>query len=170
LEILQGAETEILKDGSIDMTRADRAKLDYVIGSVHSAFKLERKEQTARVLKAIENGIDILGHPTGRRIMGKGRTGIDVDLEQVAIKAKSAGVLLEVDGTPDRLDLWGEAIQACRQQGATFVIDSDAHSISELKFMEYGVMQARRGWLTRKEVANAQPLSSFSRFLGHSKK
>ncbi len=170
LEVLHGAETEILKDGSIDMTRADRAKLDYVIGSVHSAFKLDRKEQTARVLKAIENGIDILGHPTGRRIMGKGRTGIDLDLEKVADKSKETGVLLEVDGTPDRLDLWGEAIQTCRQHGANFVIDSDAHSIAELMFMKYGVMQARRGWLTTNEVANAQPLSSFSKFIGHSKK
>ena len=170
IEILQGAETEILKDGSIDMSRADRAKLDYVIGSVHSAFKLERKEQTTRVLNALDSGIDILGHPTGRRIMGRGRTGIDIDLEKVAAKAQEVGVLLEVDGTPDRLDLWGEAIQTCRAHGATFVIDSDAHSISELMYMEYGVMQARRGWLTPKEVANAHPYSSFAKFLGHSKK
>jgi DNA polymerase (family X) len=170
IEILQGAETEILKDGSIDMTRADRAKLDYVIGSVHSAFKLERKEQTERVLKAMESGIDILGHPTGRRIMGKGRTGIDVDLEQVAQKAKQTGVLLEVDGTPDRLDLWGDAIHTCRAHGADFVIDSDAHSIAELMFVEYGVTQARRGWLTTKEVANSWPAADLRKRLGHSQK
>ena len=168
MRILQGSELEILKDGKLDLTRDARAGLDFIVGSVHSAFNIPKKEQTKRVLKAMDSGIDILGHPTCRRI--KDRPPIEIDLEAVADKAKETGVLLEIDATPDRFDLWGETIHVCRERGARFVIDSDAHSVTGLAHIPFGVTQARRGWLTAEGVANTQPLRDLEKSLGHAKR
>ncbi|HLE46816.1 MAG TPA: PHP domain-containing protein, partial [Candidatus Thermoplasmatota archaeon] len=168
MRILQGSELEILKDGRLDLTAKARAELDYVVGAVHSAFKLGKKQQTARVLRAMDSGIDILAHPTGRRIQK--RPALELDLEAVADKAKETGVLLEVDATPDRLDLWGDVIQVCRERGARFAIDSDAHAVAELDFVPFGITQARRGWLTSADVANAQALPQLMKSLGHAKR
>lgn len=168
MKLLQGSELEIRKDGSLDMTKADRERLDYVIGAVHSAFALDRKEQTARVLRAVEGGIDILAHPTGRQIGT--REPIELDLERVAHKAKERDVLLEIDGTPLRLDLSGESIHAAADRGAHFVASSDAHAVPQLDYIRYAVVQARRGWLAPSRVANAQPLGTLERFLGHARR
>ncbi|MBI2078832.1 MAG: DNA polymerase/3'-5' exonuclease PolX [Euryarchaeota archaeon] len=168
LRILQGSEMEILRDGRLDLDAEARRGLDYIVGAVHSAFGLGKREQTARVLKAMDSGIDILAHPTCRRV-GK-RPAIELDLEAVADKAKETGVLLEIDATPDRFDLWGEVVQVCRERGARFAVDSDAHSVPELDYVPFGVTQARRGWLTARHVANTQPLKALLRDLGHAKR
>lgn len=168
MTILQGCEVDILKDGSLDLTSKARSALDYVIGSVHGSFKLPREEQTRRVLAAMDAGIDILGHPTARKILE--RPSIELDMERVAEKAAERGVLLEIDATPDRIDLWGELVKLGRDRDALFVIDSDAHSVSELEHMPFGVTQARRGWLERRHVLNAQPLAQLRKHLGHAKR
>jgi DNA polymerase (family X) len=168
MTILQGCEVDILKDGTLDLSDETRAELDYVIGSVHSAFKLDKETQTRRVLAAMDAGIDIYAHPTGRRI--NKRPSIEIDLEAIAAKSKETGVLLEIDATPDRVDLWGEAIAVCHEQGAGFVLDSDAHSVEELDLIYVGVVQARRGGLEARHVANTLPLSGLRKHFGHGKR
>lgn len=168
LTILQGCEVDILKDGRLDLGRTTLGALDYVLGSVHSSFQLPRKEQTDRVVRAIESGIDVLAHPTGRKVLT--RASIDLDMELVAEAAAERGVLLEIDAAPDRLDLWGEPVKVCRDAGARFVIDSDAHSVDELGHIPLGVTQARRGWLEPRHVLNAQPLSVLRKHLGHARR
>lgn len=163
--ILQGCEVDILKDGRLDLDPKTLGGLDYVLGSVHSSFQLPREEQTRRVLRAIESGIDVLAHPTGRKVLA--RPSIELDMERVAEAAAERGVLLEIDAAPDRLDLWGELVKVCRDAGARFVIDSDAHSVEELGAIALGVTQARRGWLEPKHVLNSQPLSALRKHLGH---
>jgi DNA polymerase (family 10) len=168
MRILQGCEVDILKDGKLDLPTQARADLDYVIGSVHSAFNLPKDEQTKRVLAAMDAGIDVYAHPTGRKVLK--RPSIELDFEAAADHAAQRGVLLEIDAAPDRIDLWGEPVQVCHLRGAKFVIDSDAHSTQELEFMYVGVVQARRGWLEAKDVLNTQPLATLQKHLGHTKR
>lgn len=167
LTVLQGAELDILKDGSLGLDRASQRRLDYVIGSVHSAFRLPAAEQTERLLAAIGNGIDILGHPSGR--MFPRRPGIEADWPRVYQAAKDAGVLLEVDGTPDRLDMSGDQVRIARGVGCRFTVDSDAHATGELEQIRYGVIQARRGGLEARHVANAGSLRQLVKCFGHAR-
>lgn len=151
--ILRGAEVNILKDGKLDIKDSELKKLDVVGAAVHSAFGLKREEQTKRVIKAIENpNIDILFHPTGRVIHK--RDPYDIDMEAVIDAAKETGTILEIDSFPDRLDLKDEHIRLGKKRGCMFSIDSDAHAIPHLKYTEFGVAQARRGWLQSKDVIN----------------
>lgn len=167
LRIFQGAEINIRKDGTLDLDSKVRSELDYLVGSVHSAFKLEEKAQTQRVLDAMDAGIDILGHPTGR-LLGE-RDSIEINLDRVAEKAKDRGVPLEINASPFRLDLWGDAIKSARDAGAKFILNSDAHTLEGLDAMPFGIVQARRGWLIRSDVVNAQPTRIFERLIGHAK-
>lgn len=168
LTILQGSEVNIKKSGDLDLTPKVRAELDYVIGSVHSSFTLDPKEQTDRILKSIETGIDILGHPTGR-LVGQ-RPAIEYDFETVAQACRDADVLLEIDASPFRLDLNGDLIRAAKEIGCRFTIDSDAHTVAGLHAMHYGVTQARRGWLTAEDVVSTRKPEDIQKFLGHAKK
>lgn len=167
LRILQGSEVNILKDGRLDLDRKVLASLDYAIGSVHSAFDLPRAEQTRRVLRALDAGIDVLGHPTGR-LLGE-RDSIHLDWDHVVAKAVERGVLLEINASPFRLDLWGELIQSGRERGARFAINSDAHQASGLRVQSFGVTQARRGGLRAGDVANTLEPAKLDRWLGHAK-
>jgi len=168
MALLQGGEIDILKDGRLGLDAVSLRRLDYVVGSVHGAFRLAPAEQTKRLLSAITGGIDILGHPSGR--MFPRRAGMDADWPRIYQACKDNGVLLEVDGTPDRLDLPGEQVRVARELGCLFTVDSDAHATGELDQVRYGVIQARRGGLERRHVANAGTLRALRRHFGHAQR
>ncbi|OGF82579.1 DNA polymerase III [Candidatus Giovannonibacteria bacterium RIFCSPLOWO2_01_FULL_46_13] len=160
IKILKGAEVNIMKDGSLDIDDEALAKLDVVGAAVHSLFNLTKKEQTERIIRAMENpNVDILFHPTGRVI--NRRKPYDVDMEKIIKAAKRTGTILEIDGHPWRLDLKDEHIRMAREAGVKMVIDTDAHSTSELHYLEYGIAQARRAWCTKKDIINTLPLKEF---------
>ncbi len=164
LRILKGAEVNIMKDGSLDIDDKTLAKLDVVGAAVHSLFNLARKEQTARIIKAMENpNVDILFHPTGR-VINK-RKPYDIDMEKIIKTAKRTGTILEIDGHPWRLDLKDEHIRMAREAGVKMVIDTDAHSIYEMSYLEYGIAQARRAWCEKNDIINALPLKEFLKAL-----
>jgi DNA polymerase (family X) len=166
--ILQGAEANIGKDGNLDIPRDERQELDYIIGSIHSAFTKSEKEQTQRILRAIEQGIDILGHPLGRQI--NRRDPIRFDEEKVFTACAENGVLVEIDGQPDRQDLPGELVRKAKDFGCRFTTDSDAHSLNELAFMDNSLAQARRGWLEAKDVVSTYPPAKIQATLGRSRR
>jgi DNA polymerase (family 10) len=165
IPVLRGAEVDILKDGSLDYPDDVLAELDYVIGSVHSRFKMERGEMTDRVLVAIKNSeLNILGHPTGR-LIGK-REGYQIDLDEVMAEVVRRGVVMEINGFPDRMDLNDLNCRKARERGIMMVLDTDAHRLEQLDYMRLAVGTARRGWLTSHDVLNAQPLDEVRRILG----
>ncbi|HEX5830299.1 MAG TPA: DNA polymerase/3'-5' exonuclease PolX [Gemmatimonadaceae bacterium] len=158
LTILAGAEVDILADGSLDLDDDTLAALDLVVVSLHSRLELPVAEQTRRVLRALEHpSVDILAHPTGR-LIGR-RRGAALDLDTVCRAAVRHGVMLEVNGQPERLDLDDVAARAAVAHGVRLVIDTDAHATAELRFMRWGVDQARRGWVTAAHVANTLRLA-----------
>jgi len=160
ITILKGAEVNVLKDGSLDIKDEVLAKLDVVGASVHSLFKMSKKDMTERIVRAINNPhVDILFHPTGRLIQK--RAAYDVDIERVIKEAVKSGTILEINAFPLRLDLGDEHIRMGVEAGAKFVIDSDAHNKEHFKYLEFGIAQARRGWATAKDVINTLPLSKF---------
>jgi len=158
--VLKGAEVNILKDGRLDIRDKTLEKLDVVGAAVHSLFNLPEKEQTARIIHAMENpNVDILFHPTGR-VINK-RPQYKLDMDAIFKAAARTGTILEIDGHPWRLDLKDEHIRCAKEYGCKFVIDTDAHSMRELSYIEYGIGQARRGWLEKKDIINALPLKDF---------
>jgi len=160
IKILKGAEVNILKDGTLDIKDEVLAKLDVVGAAVHSLFNLSKAEQTKRIIKAMENPhLDILFHPTGRII--NRRKPYEVDMEAIIKAAKRTGTILEIDAHPWRIDLKDEHIKMAREAGVKMVIDTDAHSIGELHYLEYGIAQARRGWCAKKDIINTLPLKDF---------
>lgn len=167
-KILSGAEVNIMKDGSLDIADEVLAKLDVVGAAAHSYFRLPRAEETRRFLKAMQNPhVDIIFHPTGRKIQR--RDPIDVDMEKIMRVAKETGTILEIDASPERLDLRDEHIRQALALGVRFSIDTDAHAIPHLQFMEYGVAQARRGWATKEDVINTKPVEEMLRLLKNPK-
>jgi DNA polymerase (family 10) len=166
MTVLRGVEVDIHADGTLDLDHDVLAGFDLVLASVHSAFSLSRRAQTTRLLRAIEHPrVDVLAHPAARQI-GR-RAAIDFDLDQVLRAAVQAGVWLEVNAQPERLDLDDAACRRAVELGATFVVNTDAHSTAELRFMKWGVDQARRGWVEGAMVANAWPLSRLLRSRRH---
>ena len=156
LTVLKGAEVNILKDGKLDIRDETLAKLDVVGVAVHSLFHLPEKEQTERIIRAMENPhVDILFHPTGRII--NRRPPYALDMDEIFKAAARTGTILEIDAHPWRLDLKDDHVRRAKEYGCKFVIDTDAHSVSELSYMEYGIGQARRGWLEKKDVINTLP-------------
>ncbi|MCP6718465.1 MAG: DNA polymerase/3'-5' exonuclease PolX [Patescibacteria group bacterium] len=156
--ILQGAETNILKDGSIDIKDEALEKLDYVIAGIHSSFKMKKDEMTDRMIKAMKNPhIDIISHPTGRLL--KKREQYEIDFDKIIKTAKEYGVILEINSHPVRLDLNGQNIRRCKKAGVKMVINADSHHRSHMRYVELGVAQARRGWAEKKDIINARPLN-----------
>lgn len=155
--VLRGVEVDILEDGALDLPDTALARLDIVVAAVHSGFNASRARQTERILRALDcPHVALLAHPTGR-LIGE-RDPYDVDMLQVVRKAKSRGVILEVNAHPQRLDLADVYCRMCRDEGVLVAIGSDAHATQEFANLRYGIGQARRGWLARDDVANARPL------------
>ncbi|MCI0442738.1 DNA polymerase/3'-5' exonuclease PolX [bacterium] len=168
IQVLKGAEVNIMKDGTLDMPDEILGQLDVVGAAVHSFMHLPREEQTKRVLKAMENpNVDILFHPTSRKILA--RDPIDVDMEAVIDCAKRTDTVLEIDAHPERLDLRDEWIRRSLEAGVKLSIDSDAHSVSHFRHLELGIAQARRGWATKKDIVNTKPVKEFLSLLKNGK-
>ncbi|MBA3842997.1 MAG: DNA polymerase/3'-5' exonuclease PolX [Actinobacteria bacterium] len=152
LQILKGIEVNVRPDGTLDVSDEDLASRDWVVASVHSRFD---HDATERVLAAMESPyVDCVGHLTNRRI-GK-RPPAPVDVERVIAKAAETGTFLELNSQPDRLDLSDVNARAAREAGVKVVIDSDGHQIGALDYVELGVGQARRAWLTKDDVLNTR--------------
>jgi DNA polymerase (family 10) len=164
ITVLKGAELNILKDGSLDISEEALRSLDVANAAIHSHFDLSKEEMTRRVLKAVENpNVDVLLHPTTREIQK--RDPIQLDVERVIEAAKDNGTILDVDSYPDRLDLKDEHIRKAVRMGAKLGISSDSHSIAHLRYLELGVAQARRGWATGKDIVNTRGLEQFLKML-----
>ncbi len=160
LRVFSGLECDILRDGAMDLSEDALAELDLVIGSVHSYFNLEPAEMTDRLLRALESpSLRIIGHMTGRILLQ--RESYSYDFERVAAEAGRRDVFLEVNASPERLDLPSALIRAAKRKGCQFVINTDAHRPQHLNNMRYGVTTARRGWLEAADVLNTRSLRDF---------
>ena len=156
IEIWTGAEVDILGDGSLDYPDEILKQFDIVLVSIHSRMNMPAEEMTARLLKALANPyVRILGHPTGRQILK--RDPFVFDLEKVFAAAKEYGVILELNGHPERLDLCDRHLKLARDRGMKVIISTDAHSPDHFKLMRYGVVTARRGWMRKEDVLNTLP-------------
>ena len=161
IRIFSGIECDILRDGAMDLANDALAELDLVIGSVHSNLGLEAVEMTDRLLRALEcPHLRILGHPTGRMLLQ--REGYPFDFERVVAEAVRRGVWLEINASPERLDLNGALVRTAKSKGAKFTISTDAHHPRHLASMRYGVITARRGWLGPADVVNTLPAERFA--------
>jgi DNA polymerase (family 10) len=157
MKILKGAEVDILSGGLLDIKDEVLSQLDLVTVSIHSRMKDDRKTMTERVCRALESKyVHILGHPTGRLLLK--RSEFEIDLEAVFESAKKNNVVMELNAHPQRLDLNPDNLRAATRMGLKIAINTDAHWISELDHMQYGVYQARRGWLTKNDVINTYSL------------
>lgn len=164
LRVFSGLECDIRRDGVMDLEEDALAELDWVIGSVHSHLNLEAAEMTDRLLKALESpSLRILGHPTGRLLLH--REPFPFDFERIATEAARRGVLMEINASPERLDLSAPFVRIAKSKGVKFVVSTDAHHPRHLANMRYGVVTARRGWLEAGDVLNTLPLEKFTQVL-----
>jgi DNA polymerase (family 10) len=164
LTILKGSEVDILEDGTLDLPDEILQRLDLVIVALHSKFNLPRQRQTERILKALEHPyVDLLAHPGGR-LLGQ-RDPIDIDFPAVLRKAKSRQIFLELNSQPDRLDLDELCCKMARDEGVLISINSDAHSNAGFVNLDYGIAQARRGWLAPADVLNTRSLAELRSLL-----
>ena len=165
LHILKGIECDILRDGELDFADDVLATLDFVVASIHSLFNLSLEEQTQRMLRAISNRyVDIIGHPTGRILLG--REGYALDLDVVIDAAAEHGVCIEINAHPSRLDLDWRYLHRARDKGIKIPIDPDAHVISGLDDMRFGIGIARKGWLRTSDVLNTMTTDDLLDFFG----
>jgi DNA polymerase (family 10) len=154
--LFTGIECDILADGTMDLADETLAQLDIVIASVHTKFDLSQAEQTARVLRALENPfVRILAHPTGRKLLR--RDPYAIDLEQVFAQAARLGVAVEHNAAPARTDLSDSHMRVAKSLGCKIVVNTDAHATDELDYMRFGLTQLRRAWLTPADVLNTAP-------------
>lgn len=162
-KILQGAETNILNDGSIDIKDEALKKLDYAIAGIHSNFKMEKEKMTERIIKAMKNPyIKIISHPTGRIL--KRRDEYQCDFDKILRAAKEFKVILEINSFPERLDLNDQNIRRAKGAGVKMVINTDSHHKDQLRYIELGIAQARRGWAEKEDIINTQPLEKLLKF------
>ena len=158
--VLAGAEVDILSDGRLDLADDCLAALDIVIASLHSQLQQDEDETTRRLIRAIEHpAVDILGHPTARMLLR--RDGARFKLEKVIDAAVANGVALEINSQPHRLDLCDSHARLARDRGAKLAVNSDAHEIDALGYTRWGILTARRAWLTKDDVINTRPLQQF---------
>jgi DNA polymerase (family 10) len=157
ITILKAAEVDILEDGRLDLPDDVLKELDFTVCSIHSRFNLSRKQQTERVIRAMDNPyFNIFGHPSGRLIQQ--REPYDIDLEAVMLAALDRGGFLEVNAQPDRMDMTDTYCRMAKEIGIKVAISSDAHSEHQVANMRFGVGQARRGWIETADVVNTRPL------------
>jgi DNA polymerase (family 10) len=162
--VLLGTEMDILLDGQLDFSDDVLRGLDYVSASIHSGFRQSRDVMTQRMLRAVSNPlVNTLNHPHGRKI-GR-REGYAVDMQAVVQRAVAIGCALELNSDPSRLDLNGDWARRALNLGARFTASSDAHSTTELDYLQFGIGSARRGWLTASDVLNTRPLDELRALL-----
>ena len=162
ITILAGIEVDILADGQLDLSDSVLEQMDIVIASVHSHFNQEPAEMTDRLLRVIENpNTSLMGHPTGRMLLR--RDGFTYDYDKVFTAAAKAGVAMEQNAYPDRLDLRDQHLRMAKARGVKFIINTDAHHTSHLEKIRYGVLQLRRAWLTKQDVLNTLPAAQFAK-------
>jgi DNA polymerase (family 10) len=156
IEIWAGTEVDILGDGKLDYSDGLLKQFDIVLASVHSRMTQPAEEMTERLLKGLQNPyVRILGHPTGRQLLK--RDPFSFDIEEVFTAAQELGVILELNGNPERLDLCDRHVKWVRDRGMKVIISTDAHHPDQFAFMRYGVMTARRGWMEKEGVLNTYP-------------
>ena len=161
IELLAGSEVNILPDGSLDYDDDLLAELDWVVASVHSSFQMAAAAMTERIVHAIEHPlVDVIGHPTGRKIVRRPPYALDV--ERVLEAAARTGTMLEINSAPDRRDLNEVHARAAAQAGIPIVINTDSHRVGGFEVIRYGIATARRAWLTAAEVANTRPWAELS--------
>jgi DNA polymerase (family 10) len=161
--IFKGIECDILRDGQLDFDDRVLARLDFVVASIHSNFNLLPEEQTRRMTNAIANPyVDIVGHPTGRILLG--RAGYALDMEAVINAAAEYGVCIEINAHPSRLDLDWRLVRKARDKGIKIPIDPDAHAITGIDDMRYGIGIARKGWLRAEDVLNTRETENVLEF------
>ncbi len=165
IRILRGCEVDILPDGALDLDDEVLSELDVVLASVHSVFDMTAARMTDRIVRAMENPfVDVLCHPTGRKL---GRRGpYPVDVPEILRAARRLDVAVEVNGSPRRLDLDHHGLCLCGELGVRVVVSSDAHSVARLDNVGYGVDQARRGWLQSSQIVNTGTLDAVSGWIG----
>ena len=157
ITLLKGIEVDILEDGNLDLPDDVLARLDLVLGAIHSKFDLSRAKQTDRILRAMSHPhFTMLAHPTGRLIQQ--RAPYDVDMPRIIRAAKNHGCFLELNAHPERLDLLDTYCQMAKEEGVLISINSDAHSTNDFNNLRFGIGQARRGWLEKQDVLNTRPL------------
>lgn len=160
VRLLAGIESDILADGSLDYTDDVLARFDFIVASVHSGFSLPEEEQTARLIRAVENKFTtILGHATGRLLLK--REGIKCDLKAVIRAAAAAGTAIEINANPQRLDLDWRLVHFALDEGCRISLGPDAHHLSGLAHLDYGIAMGRKGWLTADRCINCMETVAF---------
>jgi len=166
IRIFAGIEVDILADGSLDLSDSVLAEMDIVIASVHSHFNQDRAQMTSRFLKAIENpNVSLIGHPTGRILLR--RDAYQLDMDAILKAAAQHKVAMELNSYPDRLDLNDFHLRLAKRYGVKIVINTDSHHTSHMEKIRYGVLQARRAWLTKDDVLNTLPAQKFAKAIKH---
>jgi DNA polymerase (family X) len=166
IRIFAGIEVDILADGTLDLSDSVLEQMDIVIASVHSHFNQTATEMTDRLLKALENpNTSLIGHPTGRLLLRRDAFALDMDAVLKAAAQKK--VAMELNAYPDRLDLCDRHLRLAKQYGVKIVINTDSHHTSHLDKIRYGVLQARRAWLTKADVLNTLPPDKFAKAIRH---
>ena len=164
--IFAGIEVDILADGSLDLSDEVLAQMDLVIASVHSHFNQSAEEMTERLLKTIGNpNVSLIGHPTGRILLR--RDAYAFDMEAVLQAAARNKVAMELNAYPDRLDLCDRHLRQAKSAGVKIVINTDSHHTSHMEKIRFGVLQARRAWLTKEDVLNTLPVEKFAKAMKH---
>jgi DNA polymerase (family X) len=166
IKIFAGIEVDILADGVLDLSDSVLEQMDIVIASVHSHFNQTPLEMTDRLLKAIDNpNTSLIGHPTGRILLR--RDAYDFDLDAVLRAAAQKKVAMELNAYPDRLDLCDRHLRRAKELGVKIVINTDSHHTTHMDKIRYGVVQARRAWLTKDDVLNTLPPEKFGKAMKH---
>lgn len=169
IRVFSGLECDIMKDGAMDISEDALAELDLVVGSVHNNMSMESAEMTSRLLRALESpSLRVLGHPTGRLLLQ--REAFSFDFEKIVDEAVRRGVALEINSSPERLDLNAQMARSAKARGARFTISTDAHHPSHLLGMRYGVTTARRAWLGPSDILNTLPLAQFEKAIARPKR
>jgi len=152
-----------LADGSIDIKDEVLKQLDYVIAGVHSQMKMAKSQMTGRIIRAMKNpNIDIISHPTGRLI--KKRDEYQIDFDKILRAAKETGTILEINSYPERLDLKDINIRRAKEAGVKMAINTDSHQKDQMRFIEYGIAQARRGWAEKEDIINTNSVAELVKY------
>jgi DNA polymerase (family 10) len=166
IRIFAGIEVDILADGALDLSDSVLEQMDIVIASVHSHFNQSPAEMTDRLLKTVQNpNVSLLGHPTGRLLLRRDAYAFDIDA--VLKEAARKKVAMELNAYPDRLDLSDRHLRMAKQHGVKIVINTDSHHTSHIEKIRFGVLQARRAWLTKADVLNTLPVETFAKAMKH---